>query len=228
MMATPAPQVDAFETIRSPEWKEALAAAPLAPEVRERYRRAILTLLRVCKEQRRPASVELIRAHLSQAEYYGGGTGTAVVLDSGASGRTEDGNRDGEDGNLKIENRAFGIGNCGGERCGACSHERDARATLGEECGRRAAPAHPTQCGGAGSGGRSRQGRVGAGVDRGITGARLFMADGGDLPDVGGAVCTVPRAALAGRGRGWACGVRGMRGTRRLRHRSGGGSRRDG
>jgi hypothetical protein len=61
----------------------------------------------VCKQQRRPASVELIRAHLSQAEHYGGGTVTAVVLDNGASGRTEDGNRDGEDGNLEIENRGF-------------------------------------------------------------------------------------------------------------------------
>jgi hypothetical protein len=90
-MATPAPQVDALEPIRCPEWKQALAAAPLAPEVCERYRRTILTLLRVCKQQRRPASVELIRAHLSQAEHYGGGTGTAVVLDSGASSRTEDG-----------------------------------------------------------------------------------------------------------------------------------------
>ena len=227
-MATPAPQVDAFEPIRFPEWKQGLAAAPLAPEVRERYRRTILTLLRVCKEQRRPASVELIRAHLSQAEHYGGGTGTAVVLDSGASGRTEDGNRDGEYGNLEIENRAFEIGDFGGERCGACSHGRDARATLGEECGRRDAPAHPTQCGGAGSGGRSRRGRVGAGVDRGITCARFFMADGGDLPDVGGAVCTVPRAAPAGRGRGWACGVRWMRVSGRHRHRSGGGSCRDG
>ena len=111
---------------------------------------------------------------------------------------------------------------------GACSYGRDARATLGEECGRRDASAHPTQCGGAGSGGRSRRGRVGAGVDRGITVARLFMADRGDLPDGGGAVCTVPRAARAGRGRGWACGVRGMRGTGRLRYRSGGGSCRDG
>jgi len=33
-MATPAPQVDAFEPIRCPEWKQALAAAPLAPELR--------------------------------------------------------------------------------------------------------------------------------------------------------------------------------------------------
>jgi len=106
-MATPAPQLDAFEPIRFPERKQALAAVPLAPEVRERYRRAILTLQKVCKEQRRPASVELIRAHLSQAEHYGGGTVTAVVLDNGASGRTEDGNRDGEDGNLEIENRGF-------------------------------------------------------------------------------------------------------------------------
>jgi len=34
VMATPAPQVDAFEPIRCPEWKQALAAAPLAPELR--------------------------------------------------------------------------------------------------------------------------------------------------------------------------------------------------
>ena len=56
-----------FEAIHFPEWKEALASASLAPEVRERYRRAILTLLKVCKDRRRPASVALIREHLAVA-----------------------------------------------------------------------------------------------------------------------------------------------------------------
>lgn len=56
-----------FEVIHFPEWKEALASASLAPEARERYRRAILTLLKVCKDRRRPAPVALIREHLAVA-----------------------------------------------------------------------------------------------------------------------------------------------------------------
>lgn len=51
--------------IQFPGWKEALARAGLAPEVREGYHRAILSLLRYCKEQRRPVSVALLRDYVA-------------------------------------------------------------------------------------------------------------------------------------------------------------------
>lgn len=53
--------------IRFPGWKEALARADLAAETKERHRRAILTLLKVCKERHAPVSVALIRDHLAVA-----------------------------------------------------------------------------------------------------------------------------------------------------------------
>ena len=53
-MLAPAPVQQDFQAISFPEWKAVLAAAALAPEVRERYRGAILTLLKVCKERRAP------------------------------------------------------------------------------------------------------------------------------------------------------------------------------
>ncbi len=66
MSASP-PVPQDFQAISFPEWKARLAAAALAPEVRERFRGAILTLLKVCKERRRPVSVALIREHLAVA-----------------------------------------------------------------------------------------------------------------------------------------------------------------
>ena len=66
-MLAPAPVQQDFQAISFPEWKAVLAAAALAPEVRERYRGAILTLLKVCKERRAPVSVALIREHLAGA-----------------------------------------------------------------------------------------------------------------------------------------------------------------
>ena len=52
--------------IRFPGWKEALAAAPLSPAEREAHRRAILSLLKQCKERRVPVSVAVIRRHLDK------------------------------------------------------------------------------------------------------------------------------------------------------------------
>ena len=54
-----------FLPVSFPGWKEALGRAALAPEVRERYRRAILSLLKRCKDRRAPVSVALIREHLA-------------------------------------------------------------------------------------------------------------------------------------------------------------------
>jgi integron integrase len=53
--------------ISFPGWKQALARAELAPETKERHRRAILTLLKLCKERHVPVSVGLIREHLAGA-----------------------------------------------------------------------------------------------------------------------------------------------------------------
>ena len=63
----PAPAPDDHQPISFSSWKEALAHAALAPEVRERHRRAILTLLKLCKERRAPASVALIKQYLATA-----------------------------------------------------------------------------------------------------------------------------------------------------------------
>ena len=54
-----------FLPVSFPGWKEALGRAALAPEVRERHRRAILSLLKRCKDRRAPVSVALIREHLA-------------------------------------------------------------------------------------------------------------------------------------------------------------------
>ncbi len=54
-----------FLPISFPGWKDALGQAALAPEVRERHRRAILSLLKRCKDRRAPVSVALIREHLA-------------------------------------------------------------------------------------------------------------------------------------------------------------------
>ena len=67
IVPAPAPAPDDRQPISFPNWKAALAHAALAPEVRERHRRAILTLLKVCKERRAPASVALIKQHLATA-----------------------------------------------------------------------------------------------------------------------------------------------------------------
>ena len=61
----PSAAADERRAINFPGWKEALARAALAPEVRERHRRSILALLRVCKERHAPATVALIREHLA-------------------------------------------------------------------------------------------------------------------------------------------------------------------
>ena len=61
----PSAAADERRAINFPGWKEALARAALAPEVRERHRRSILALLRACKERHAPATVALIREHLA-------------------------------------------------------------------------------------------------------------------------------------------------------------------
>jgi integron integrase len=61
----PSAAVDERRAINFPGWKEALARAGLAPEVREQHRRSILALLRVCKARHAPATVALIREHLA-------------------------------------------------------------------------------------------------------------------------------------------------------------------
>lgn len=50
-------------------WPAALAAAPLAPAVREEYRRAILGLLHHCKSLRAPATIALIREYLKGRDH---------------------------------------------------------------------------------------------------------------------------------------------------------------
>ena len=51
--------------IRFPGWKDALAAEPIDPGLRERHRRAVFGFLKHCKEQRTAASVASIRAYLA-------------------------------------------------------------------------------------------------------------------------------------------------------------------
>ena len=53
------------EPISFPGWKAALEGAALPAVDRERYRRAILGLLKQCKEEHAPVSVALIRRHLA-------------------------------------------------------------------------------------------------------------------------------------------------------------------
>ncbi len=64
-MSVSAPAPGDFEAISFPGWKAALASARVLPEARERYRGAILALLKTCKDRRRPVSVALIREHLA-------------------------------------------------------------------------------------------------------------------------------------------------------------------
>ena len=75
-----------FERVSFPDWKEALGAAGLAAEVRERHRRAILTLLKACKDRGAAVSVGFIRAHLAEGARSDGAGGVAVVLEGGAGG----------------------------------------------------------------------------------------------------------------------------------------------
>ncbi len=65
----PAPHTssDPSKPISFPGWKGALVTADLSPDKRERYRRAILSLLKRCKDERAPVSVALIRRHLAGA-----------------------------------------------------------------------------------------------------------------------------------------------------------------
>lgn len=56
---------DSREPISFPDWKTALARADVLPDRREQYRRAILALLKRCKDERTPVSVALIRRHLA-------------------------------------------------------------------------------------------------------------------------------------------------------------------
>ncbi len=51
-----------------PEWKTALAQAPLAERAREGFRREILTFLRHCKANRTAVTVEVIKQYLSARE----------------------------------------------------------------------------------------------------------------------------------------------------------------
>ena len=53
--------------ISFPAWKAALDRAALPPGTRERYRRAIITFLKFCKDAHAPASVALIKRHLAAA-----------------------------------------------------------------------------------------------------------------------------------------------------------------
>lgn len=62
------PDARARAPIRFPDWKAALARAPLAPAQAEQHRRAILAFLHHCKVSRSPASVELIRRYLAEVE----------------------------------------------------------------------------------------------------------------------------------------------------------------
>jgi integron integrase len=64
---TPAAARDARTPISFPAWKEELGRAALSAGERERYRRAIITFLKVCKVAHAPASVALIRRHLATA-----------------------------------------------------------------------------------------------------------------------------------------------------------------
>ena len=68
-MSTPDPEAAEWRrAISFPQWKEALARAPLPADTREGYRRAILGFLKRCKDRRAPASVFLIREHLASPE----------------------------------------------------------------------------------------------------------------------------------------------------------------
>lgn len=53
--------------ISFPDWKAALAGAKLSPVVKEAHRRAILTLLKFCKNAHTPVTVALIRSYLRTA-----------------------------------------------------------------------------------------------------------------------------------------------------------------
>ncbi len=75
-MSAPDASHDERAPINFPDWKAALERAELAPGVREQYRRAILSLLRRCKQEKAPATVALIRRHL-EAE---GGPGAREAL----------------------------------------------------------------------------------------------------------------------------------------------------
>ncbi len=67
-MTTPVDSAAERRPLHFPDWKEALAAARLAPAERERYRRAILSFLRHCKSAHAPATVALIRIYLRDHE----------------------------------------------------------------------------------------------------------------------------------------------------------------
>lgn len=58
------PAANHADIVQFPDWKQALATANLAPGERESHRRAILTFLKYCKEQRAPASTVVIREYL--------------------------------------------------------------------------------------------------------------------------------------------------------------------
>ena len=63
------PNASAAEVSRAiqfPDWKAALAHTTLALGERERFRRAILSFLKRCKDRRAPASIFLIREHLAE------------------------------------------------------------------------------------------------------------------------------------------------------------------
>ena len=50
------------------DWKEVLAAAPLAPERKEQFRREILSFLKHCKNTRSPATAEVAKNYLEVRE----------------------------------------------------------------------------------------------------------------------------------------------------------------
>ena len=65
--------------ISFPTWKEALSAAPLAPETRDEYRREILAFLHHCKVERAPATIMLAKGYLVAKERQGA-NGTRPAL----------------------------------------------------------------------------------------------------------------------------------------------------
>jgi integron integrase len=64
-MSASAPVRDDRAPIHFPDWQLALGRAALAPPIRERHRRAIITFLKHCKDRHAPATVALIRDYLA-------------------------------------------------------------------------------------------------------------------------------------------------------------------
>lgn len=107
-----APAVSERTPLQFPRWKEALAHAPIPPVTRERWRRALLSFLRHCKQTRSPATVALIRGYL------------ATSRDAGAREALRWFYRHAEKGG-----RADGAGRRSGDGAGA-TPERGSTATL--------------------------------------------------------------------------------------------------